>query len=245
MTLQELESAVRLFHPRPECVAVYPAPTLSPYQEIAPSLSVVRDEIRTLGMLPHNEVELLIVPSRALFAGFPDLRSLPSGPSSSRWARISTFTISFVVYWKMDIRARISSVRSASLRSEGILDLFAPNSDRPVRVELFGDTVETIRHFDVETQRSDEPLQKFSIEPATQFPLTQALRSSLARRLTIDFNDPHFKRDLAEKIERISEQARSRNGELHPRLHSDVVVSRITCSPVDLPGPSPWWMAMT
>src|SRR5688572_18255561 len=37
-SLEEFESALKLFHPDPERIAIYPNPSLSPYQEVAPSL---------------------------------------------------------------------------------------------------------------------------------------------------------------------------------------------------------------
>ena len=49
-----------------------------------------------------------------------------------------------------------------SLRG-GILDIFAPDADDPVRIELFGDEVESIRRFDVATQRSLETLESTTI----------------------------------------------------------------------------------
>ncbi len=49
-----------------------------------------------------------------------------------------------------------------SLRG-GILDIFAPDAEDPVRIELFGDEVESIRRFDVATQRSLETLQVTAI----------------------------------------------------------------------------------
>jgi transcription-repair coupling factor (superfamily II helicase) len=49
-----------------------------------------------------------------------------------------------------------------SLRG-GILDVFAPDADDPVRIELFGDDIESIRKFDVATQRSLETLESTSI----------------------------------------------------------------------------------
>ena len=39
-------------------------------------------------------------------------------------------------------------------RRGGILDVYSPEADRPVRIEFFGDEIETIRKFDPETQRS-------------------------------------------------------------------------------------------
>src|SRR6266566_2178821 len=38
----------------------------------------------------------------------------------------------------------------------GILDLFPPNTAKPVRIELFGDNVDSMRWFEVETQRSED-----------------------------------------------------------------------------------------
>ena len=49
-----------------------------------------------------------------------------------------------------------------SLRG-GILDIFAPDAEDPVRIELFGDEVESIRRFDVATQRSLETLDATTI----------------------------------------------------------------------------------
>src|SRR3954452_4946745 len=49
-----------------------------------------------------------------------------------------------------------------SLRG-GIVDVFAPDADDPVRIELFGDEVESIRRFDVETQRSLATLESTTI----------------------------------------------------------------------------------
>ena len=42
-------------------------------------------------------------------------------------------------------------------RRGGILDVYSPEMDRPVRIEFFGDEIESIRKFDPETQRSSAP----------------------------------------------------------------------------------------
>jgi transcription-repair coupling factor (superfamily II helicase) len=47
----------------------------------------------------------------------------------------------------------------------GILDVFSFSNDEPYRIEFFGDEVDSIRTFDVETQLSIEPLKKISIIP--------------------------------------------------------------------------------
>ena len=69
--VSDFETALRLFHRDPQCVSVYPAPSLSPYQDVAPSLGVVREEIRALGMLIGGAADVLVVPTRALFQRLP------------------------------------------------------------------------------------------------------------------------------------------------------------------------------
>jgi len=204
----ELETALRLFHPDPDYVATYPTPSLSPYQDVPPSLAVVRDEIRALGRVAAKDVHLLIVPARALF------RRVPSA---------NDFTARILEIRKgveIDLRATLATlIESGFTRTDlvgeigelafrgGILDLFPPNADQPVRLELFGDTIDSIRHFDPETQRSADEVESVAIFPMTQFPLTKPLRTALGRRLSIDFNDPIYKRDLAAKIEALTEHA--------------------------------------
>ena len=55
----------------------------------------------------------------------------------------------------------------------GIVDIFPPLADGPVRLEFFGDEVESIRSFDPATQRSTEPVEHFQLAPATELPLWQ------------------------------------------------------------------------
>ena len=52
----------------------------------------------------------------------------------------------------------------------GIIDIFSPESPQPVRVELLGDTIESIRAFDPNTQRSTNPVERATLLPLTEFP---------------------------------------------------------------------------
>lgn len=51
----------------------------------------------------------------------------------------------------------------------GIVDIFPPNSTQPVRIELFGDQVESLRNFDSETQRSLDEINDFILTPAKEY----------------------------------------------------------------------------
>src|SRR5688572_12057283 len=54
----------------------------------------------------------------------------------------------------------------------GILDVWSPGLDSPVRIEFFGDTVESIREFDPETQLSTTQLAKVEIAPMRELTVT-------------------------------------------------------------------------
>lgn len=51
----------------------------------------------------------------------------------------------------------------------GIVDIFPPGYDEPVRLDLFGDEIESIRTFDPASQRTDKKLSKLVLHPATEF----------------------------------------------------------------------------
>ena len=52
----------------------------------------------------------------------------------------------------------------------GIIDIFSPESPQPVRMELLGDTIESIRAFDPNTQRSTNPVERTTLLPLTEYP---------------------------------------------------------------------------
>ncbi len=54
----------------------------------------------------------------------------------------------------------------------GIIDLYAPGMGEPVRLDFFGDTLETIRSFDPETQRTTDQLRALNLVPVSEFQLT-------------------------------------------------------------------------
>ena len=68
---------------------------------------------------------------------------------------------------------RVSTVRDVgefAVRG-GILDLYSPSSEEPVRLDFFGDTLETIRAFDAATQRTIKTLKEFSLQPMSEVTL--------------------------------------------------------------------------
>src|SRR5207253_1889416 len=66
----------------------------------------------------------------------------------------------------------------------GILDVYSPEADRPVRVEFFGDEVESIRKFDPASQRSATPVDEALLLPLTETPVSEELLGAIHARLS-------------------------------------------------------------
>jgi transcription-repair coupling factor (superfamily II helicase) len=83
-------------------------------------------------------------------------------------------------------REPVEMVGEFSIRG-GIVDIFPAEASRPVRIEFFGDTVESLRSFDVETQRSVLKLEETTILPLLEFPRSRALLAELGASGTDPF----------------------------------------------------------
>jgi len=83
-------------------------------------------------------------------------------------------------------------------RRGGILDVFPVGRDEPVRLEFFGDTIESLRAFDPETQRATGPLDSLVTMPLSDVFATRSVLARLRRVLEERFSG---RRDLAAFIE--------------------------------------------
>jgi len=81
-----------------------------------------------------------------------------------------------------EFSASVSSKGDATMRG-GILDLWPPTEPWPIRVEFFGDTIESIRSFDPATQRSIDRIDSVAILPAAEWPMLRSPESDVATLL--------------------------------------------------------------
>ena len=77
------------------------------------------------------------------------------------------------------VRADVVSAAGEYAVRGGIIDLFAASADAPVRIEFFGDAVESIRSFNLETQRSDATLDAAAIVPWSEIPRDERYRARI------------------------------------------------------------------
>ncbi len=79
-------------------------------------------------------------------------------------------------------REPVEMVGEYSVRG-GILDVFSPEADKPVRIELFGDEIESIRQFEVESQRSVLKVNSCLLLPLTPYQASRPVLAELAEKL--------------------------------------------------------------
>ncbi|MBD0371482.1 MAG: transcription-repair coupling factor [Pyrinomonadaceae bacterium] len=92
----------------------------------------------------------------------------------------------------------VGAVGELSTRG-GILDVWSPGRDAPVRVEFFGDTVDSIREFDPETQLSIRPLQEVEIAPMRELAVASGDFRLWAERARAHWQDERFERALRDR----------------------------------------------
>lgn len=185
----------------PSRVAFFPAPSLTPYQGIAPSLKVRREEFGTLARLLLKEPDLLVVPARALFRILP----LP-GDFARRCARLRAGDAAAPArlvspllsegYLRADL---VTECGDVAIRG-GLVDVFPPHLAEPVRIEFDGDRITSLRTFDPDTQRSTGTLDAVLLPPMTSAPDTEETRETARRFLDAcrrADDEPALPRDLS------------------------------------------------
>ncbi|HEY6803485.1 MAG TPA: transcription-repair coupling factor [Pyrinomonadaceae bacterium] len=92
----------------------------------------------------------------------------------------------------------VSAVGEFSSRG-GILDVWPPGNDAPVRVEFFGDTIDSLREFDPETQLSIAQLRKIEIPPMHEMPVTPVDFQVWAEAARERWTDDRYARSLRDR----------------------------------------------
>jgi transcription-repair coupling factor (superfamily II helicase) len=181
---RDLSAFAELLDRDPKRIMTFPALDADPYYGIAPHPEVARERILALNALPRGGVDILLAPARAL------LELLPAPRESSSWTRVirkgDSLPPDRFVLQALGLgyrRADIVSAPGEISRRGGIIDIFPPTAEEPVRIELFGDGVESLRAFDTDHQRSTGQLFEAIVGPAMENPPTESAAGRLAHYL--------------------------------------------------------------
>ncbi len=189
--LQWIEAA-RLFSGRGDEVFGFPAPALTPYQETQTSLSIRAQEAVALDSLVNVDRPTVVCTPRALWHPLPATARHGEAMEVRQGDELDLSRLAEELVGLGYRRSEmVADVGSFALRG-GILDVYPPGEDAPVRLDLFGDTVEELRAFDVVSQRSEgqvasvrlRPMSQISADPETAMRLAEVLEEFLPATAT-------------------------------------------------------------
>ncbi len=203
--LATLEEALAFFAPDVRTLC-FPAWDGVPYDRVAPNAETIARRIATLAELSQrapNETKPLIVLTtvNALLQRVPPREFIAS-------ANLKLQPGNAMAMQTLIERLEISGYGRAGTVTDpgqyavrgGILDLYPPGGE-PVRLDFFGDTLEQIRAFDPNTQRTEARRDSIQLLPMSELALTPEVRSAFRQRYVALFgpvmgDDPLYEFDL-------------------------------------------------
>ena len=169
----------------PDRVVRFLAHDVLPFENLSPHPDVQEQRAAALWKLATGGVSILIAPAEAAALKLFD-REYYSGLAVTLRrgeevdVEVLTGHLASIGYTQMDL----VEMPGQFTRRGGILDVYSPEADRPVRIEFFGDEIDTIRIFDPGTQRSQSGLDETQLLPLTETPVTEHLLTAVQARLT-------------------------------------------------------------
>ncbi len=207
----------------PSQVAYYPAWETLPHERLSPRSDTVGRRLAVLRRLRHpgNEeangpVKVVVAPVRSVLQpqvkGLADLEPVELAVGEEHDLEDVVRRLAGAAYSRVDM---VDKRGEFAVRG-GIVDVFPPTEEHPLRVEFFGDEIDEIRAFAVADQRSLEPVKSLWAPPCRELLLTDEVRER-ARELG------RARPELAELAEKLGEgQAVEGMESLAPALVDDM-----------------------
>ena len=174
---EDLAEDLRNLHPD---VYEFPAWETLPHERLSPRSDTVAKRIQTLAALqssPEKSNPIVVAPIRAVIHRFiaslatEPLMTIELGQEVSLTDLIRHFAD--LSYTRTDLVEK----RGEFAVRGGIVDVFLPLSDYPVRIDFFGDEIEELAYFDISDQRTTKPVTgKLSIIPCRELLITEAIK---------------------------------------------------------------------
>jgi len=182
-------------------IAVLPDWETLPYDHFSPHQDLVSERLATLYVASRGECDVLLVAATSAL-----YRLAPPG-------YLAAYTFFLTQGETLDVDAlraqltlagyahvtQVVSPGEYTLRG-GLIDLYPMGSALPYRIDLFDNDIESIRTFDVDTQRTVYPVQNIRLLPAREFPLDDAARARFRTRFREVFEGDPSKSALYKDI---------------------------------------------
>ncbi len=174
--MQRLAETLAFFAPEVEILRL-PAWDCLPYDRASPSPVIVAERIATLTRLldPPPGLRVVLTTVNALVQRVPP-RLVFIGATLDITAGGEIAPERLVGFLEANGYGRADTVMEPGeyVVRGGIIDIFPAGQADPVRLDMFGDAIETIKRFDATTQRSSEPVAALSLRPISEIALDEA-----------------------------------------------------------------------
>src|SRR5947207_4024207 len=180
-----LQAFSELIGTEPDSVVALPTRDVLPFQNLSPHPEIQEERAVALWKIATGAVSIVVSPIAATALRlrsaeyYADLaRVLRRGETLDPESLLRH--LNTVGYTSTDV---VEMPGEYALRG-GILDVYPPEADRPLRVEFFGDEIESIRKFDPATQRSATNVDEVVLLPLTETPVSEAVLAAIHARLS-------------------------------------------------------------
>ena len=169
----------------PKRVLRLPAHDVLPFENLSPHPDIQEQRAAVLWKFVTGAASIVVVPVESVALRlFP--RSYYTG-LALRLERGEEVDIGMLIDHLVSVgytQVDLVEMPGQFARRGGILDVYSPEADRPIRVDFFGDEIESMRKFDPETQRSSTALDEALLLPLAEIPASEKLLAAVHARLS-------------------------------------------------------------
>ncbi len=183
--LDALETALAFFAADVKVIS-FPAWDTVPYDRVGPNPDTVAKRISALARLTlgsRKEPTIVLTTVNAILQRVPPqgyIRQTLKPMSAGQRVDMGRLAQSLALYG-FTRTGTVMEPGEYAVRG-GILDVFTPGRSAPVRFDFFGDTLESIKTFDVVSQRTQKPVQKLALMPVSEVAFGEQATALFRRR---------------------------------------------------------------
>jgi transcription-repair coupling factor (superfamily II helicase) len=191
-SLDDLERELRFFAGDALPLLHLPDWEVLPYDQFSPHPDIISERLATLAKLPFAARGILLVAAETLLQRLPPREFIQARSFSLKTGQKFALAqvraqLAQAGYYSV---AQVASPGEYALRGS-LFDVYPMGTAAPLRIDLFDDEIESIRHFDPETQRSLERIEQLELLPAREVPLDEDAVRNFRRRFRTRFEgDP-------------------------------------------------------
>ena len=194
-----MRAALGFFAPQ-AVVLEFPAWDTTPYDRVSPAPAVMAARMAVLTALAHGAIKgpfVLLTTLAAAMQRVPPRDALREASFSARvGGRMDEGALrAFLARMGFSQAPTVTEPGDFAVRG-GIIDIYPPGDSGPIRLDMFGDVLESARRFDAETQRSTEKLDHLDLAPMSEVILDEAAITRFRQNYRAEYgggaNDPLY-----------------------------------------------------